>query len=150
MPIAKIKLDLVLMPHEMQQLRLRLGQLMRSDDRILVQISDTTDPIRGWNTAIVGHPMPSEYAVELRASSPSQIETVCDLIAEFGTLQQQDKRNAVEILSRVAKEANVEAGFPESATDVVKALKAAVEHGGSTWHGLIRKKLRAWIRTNSG
>jgi hypothetical protein len=58
MPIAKIKLDLVLMPHEMQQLRLRLGQLMRSDDRILVQISDTTDPIRGWNTAIVGHPMP--------------------------------------------------------------------------------------------
>lgn len=145
MPIVKIKLDLVLLPHEVTAIRSRFLQLR--DDRILVSISDITDPIRGRDR-ILGYPPPTEYAIELRATSPSQMETVCDLLMEFGTPLQKDKHRAASLLSRVAQEANVEAGFPVSPTDTMKALKAALGNGASTWHGLVRKKLHEWFRSN--
>lgn len=47
---------------------------------------------------------------------------------------------------RIASEANVEAGFPVSDLDTMKALKAATKIGSSTWHGIVREKLRAWFR----
>jgi hypothetical protein len=150
MPITKIEVDLQLTSDELQLLHARLKQIVRSEfSGIIVQIADKTDPIQGRDR-IIRYPPTIEYSIVLRTSSSRQIEEVLDLLAEFGTVTMQDKRKTANLLSKVAKEANNEAGFLESTSDAMKALKAALGNGGSTWHGLVRRKLHDWFRVNDG
>lgn len=150
MPIVKIKLNLVCTSDEAKSLTERLQRLVRSDLRIPVAIADQTDPIRGYYEPTVGYPPATEYSIEMTASHPSQIDEVTDLIMEFGTPLQKDKREVANLLSRVAREANTEVGFPISATDTMKALKTALGIGRSPWHRLVIEKLAAWFGANDG
>lgn len=80
-------------------------------------------------------------SIAFRAANPKAVDDILDALSEFGTPERKMAKEVMDLLSRIASEANTEAGMPSSPTDVMLALKAATGHGHSTWHDCVRQKL---------
>lgn len=82
-----------------------------------------------------------DFKIRFSAATPKAVDDILGALSEFGTPEQRMAKEVVDLISRVASEANTEAGMPSSSVDVMMALNAATGHGNSIWHNCVRQKL---------